>query len=322
VELNRRGPFTFPSVLLCSAVAVLASAASGNRLSAQVASPHADSLANFPDTPVGKLGQTLIEVINGGDSAARIAYVVNHVSDAAIKETSIPERAAWLARVSEQSGGLEVLGATGSQPLEILVKTRRGDHWARIYAFTDPRQGDRLGDYGAIPIRDPAIERTNRWPQRPLFEAEVIREISRHVGAAARRDEFSGVVLVANGERTIFHQAYGLADRSWRIPTRPDTKFNLASMNKMFTAVAIAQLIEAGKLHLEDTLGTILPDYPNQDAARTITIAHLLSHSAGLGMLFDRPGFDRRKRYRTSSDCFPTLRRRAVAVRAWHCVGP
>jgi CubicO group peptidase (beta-lactamase class C family) len=133
----------------------------------------------------------------------------------------------------------------------------------------------------------------------------VVREISRHVGAAARRDEFSGVVLVAKGERTIFHQAYGLADRSWRIPNRLDTKFNLASMNKMFTAVAIAQLLATGKLHLEDTLGTILPDYPNQDAARTITIAHLLSHGAGLGMLFDRPGFDRQKRYRTSSDYFP-----------------
>jgi CubicO group peptidase (beta-lactamase class C family) len=84
-----------------------------------------------------------------------------------------------------------------------------------------------------------------------------------------------------------------------------DTKFNLASMNKMFTAVAIAQLIEAGRLHLEDTLATILPAYPNQEAARTITIAQLLSHSAGLGMLFDRPGFDRRRRYRTSSDYFP-----------------
>jgi D-alanyl-D-alanine carboxypeptidase len=76
-------------------------------------------------------------------------------------------------------------------------------------------------------------------------------------------------------------------------------------MNKMFTAVAIAQLVEAGKLRFQDTLATLLPDYPNRDAARRITIAHLLSHSAGLGMLFDRPGFDRRKRYRTSADYFP-----------------
>jgi CubicO group peptidase (beta-lactamase class C family) len=290
---------------LCSAVAVVVGATTGAHVSAQTASSHADSVASFPDTPVGKLGQTLIEVINSGDSVARTAFLVGHVSDAALKEVPVAERAIWLARVAEQSGGLEVLNATGSQPLEILVKTRRGDHWARIYAFTDPRQGDRLGDYGAVPLRDPAIERTDRWPQRRLSEAEVVSEIGRRVGAAASRDEFSGVVLVAKGERTIFHRAYGLADRSWRIPNRLDTRFNLASMNKMFTAVAIAQLIEAGKLHLEDTLGTILPDYPNKEAARSITIAHLLSHTAGLRMLFDRPEFDRRKRYRTSSDYFP-----------------
>jgi D-alanyl-D-alanine carboxypeptidase len=288
-----------------SAVTMAACAAAGSRVSAQVASPHAASVASFPDTPVGRLGQALIEVINSGDSAARTAFVAGHVSDAALKDVSIAERAVWLGRVAEQSGGLEVLGATGSQPLEILVKTRRGDHWARIYAFTDPQQGDRLGDYGAVPLRDPAIERTDSWSVRRLSEAEMVREISRRVGAAASRDEFSGVVLVAKGERTIFHRAYGQADRSWGIPNRLDTRFNLASMNKMFTAVAIAQLIEAGKLRLDDTLGTILPDYPNREAARTITIAHLLSHTAGLRMLFDRPGFDRRKRYRTSADYFP-----------------
>jgi D-alanyl-D-alanine carboxypeptidase len=259
----------------------------------------------FPDTPVGLLGQSLIEVINTGDSAARAAFIADHVSDGALKEIPAIDRAAWLARVAQQSGGLEVLSATGGNPLEIVVKTRRGNHWAMIYVFPDPRQQEQLGDYGAVPRRDPAIDRTDRWPTRRLSEAEVATEIGRRVGGAARRDEFSGVVLVAKGERIIFQRAYGLADRSWRIPNRVDTKFNLASMGKMFTAVAIGQLIEAGTLHLDDTLGTILPDYPNRHAARTITIAHLLSHSAGLGMLFDRPGFDRRKRYRSSADNLP-----------------
>jgi CubicO group peptidase (beta-lactamase class C family) len=292
------------AALLGAALSLLTGLAPGV-LAAQDASAYPDSIAGFPDTPIGTLGRSLIEVINRGDSTARTDFLTRHVSAAALEETPMAERAAWLARVSRQSGGLEVLRTTGGQPLEILVKTRRGDHWARMYAFADPRQNDRLGDYGVIPVRDPAIERADQWPRRRMTEAEVAGEIGRRLRAAARRDEFSGVVLVAKGERTIFHRAYGLADRSWGIPNRVDTKFNLASMNKMFTAVAIAQLIEAGKLHLEDTLGAILPDYPNREAARTVTIAHLLSHSAGLGMLFDRPGFDRRKRYRSSSDYLP-----------------
>jgi CubicO group peptidase (beta-lactamase class C family) len=294
------------TVLLRGAAVILAAGVGWpTLLSAQADPPLTDSAPRFPDDSIGNLGRLLIEVINRGDSASLTAFVSEHVSEAAIKEVPIAERAAWLATVSSQSGGLDMLQATGTNPLEIVVKTRRGRHWARIYAFADPRQRDRLRDYGAIPIRDPAIERTDTWAQRRLPEAQVVREIARHVDGAARRDEFSGVVLVAKGERVIFHRAYGLADRSWRIPNRLDTKFNLASMNKMFTAVAVAQLIQAGKLHLEDALSRILPDYPNPDAARKITIAHLLSHSAGLGMLFDRPGFDRRKRYRASRDYFP-----------------
>ena len=293
------------AALHCAVLTLLAGAVPGRYASAQTAPAPADIQAIFPDTPIGQLGRMLIEVINRGDSVARAAFLVDHVSDAAAREMPIAEREAWLARVSRQSGGLQVLSATGSEPLEILVKTRRGDHWARIYVFADPSQRDRLGNYGAVSLRDPAIEQTDRWPEHRMSEAEVVREIGRRVEAAARRDEFSGVVLVAKGARTIFHRAYGLADRSWKIANRLDTRFNLASMNKMFTAVAIAQLVEAGKLDLGDTLGTILPDYPNRSAARSITVPHLLSHSAGLGMLFDRPGFDRRKRYRLSSDYFP-----------------
>jgi len=287
------------------ALTFLACAISVGHISAQAKPPHPDSPAGFPDTPIGKVGHGLIQVINAGDSAARVAFLAAHLSDAALEETPLAERAEWLARVAEQSGGLQVLEAKGDRPLEILVKIRRGEHWARIYAFPDDRQPGRIRGYGAIPVRDPAIERTAVRAARRLPEAEVVEEIARRVTAAVEREEFSGVVLVATGDRTLFHRAYGLADRSWRIRNQLDTKFNLASMNKMFTAVAIGQLIEAGKLRFEDTLARVLPEYPNRGAARRITIAHLLSHSAGLGTLFDRAGFDRRKRYRASADYFP-----------------
>ncbi len=62
-----------------------------------------------------------------------------------------------------------------------------------------------------------------------------------------------------------------------------DTKLNIASVTKMFTAVAIFQLIEQGKLSLTDTVGKILPDYPNKQIVGKVTVHHLLSHSSGLG---------------------------------------
>ena len=57
-------------------------------------------------------------------------------------------------------------------------------------------------------------------------------------------------------------------------------------MNKMFTAVATLQLVEAGKLALDDPIGKHLPDYPNKEVAAKVTVRHLLTHTGGTGDIF------------------------------------
>ena len=76
------------------------------------------------------------------------------------------------------------------------------------------------------------------------------------------------------------------------MPNTLDTKFNLGSMNKMFTAVTIAQLVEQGKLSYDDPLSKFLPDFPSAEAAKKIRIKHLLTHTSGLGSYFNDE-FDR-----------------------------
>jgi CubicO group peptidase (beta-lactamase class C family) len=90
------------------------------------------------------------------------------------------------------------------------------------------------------------------------------------------------VILVAKNGKPIYQRAAGMASRAWNAPNRMDTKFNTASIGKMFTAVAIAQLVEQGKLSYEDTLEKTLSDYPNQEIARKVTVRHLLTHTSGL----------------------------------------
>jgi CubicO group peptidase (beta-lactamase class C family) len=68
----------------------------------------------------------------------------------------------------------------------------------------------------------------------------------------------------------------------------------MASMDKMFTAVATLQLVKAGKLKLDDSIGKYLSDYPNQELARKVTIRQLLSHTGGTGDIFG-PEFDRHR---------------------------
>ena len=102
----------------------------------------------------------------------------------------------------------------------------------------------------------------------------------------ASTDQFSGVVLIdQNGEHRV-EKAFGLADRTLGVPIAIDTKFNLGSMNKMFTAVSILQLVEQGRLSVGDRIIDVLPDYPNWEVAAAVTIDQLLTHTAGMGDVF------------------------------------
>jgi len=118
-------------------------------------------------------------------------------------------------------------------------------------------------------------------------------------------DQFSGAVLVAQNDQILLEKAYGLAKRSPDVPNNVDTKFNLGSMNKMFTAVAILQLMEQGKLSLDDTIIEHLPDYPNSEVAGQVTIHHLLTHTSGLGDVFTGKFIENPNLYRSNTDFLP-----------------
>lgn len=121
----------------------------------------------------------------------------------------------------------------------------------------------------------------------------------------ASRDEFSGAALIGHGEDVVWETAAGLANRELNLPNLSDTRFNLGSMNKMFTAVAILQLREQGQLALDDTIAAYLPDYPNDEVAGSITIHQLLTHTSGLGDVFTAEFNADPHAYRSNRDYLP-----------------
>lgn len=126
---------------------------------------------------------------------------------------------------------------------------------------------------------------------------KLAADLDAYLDDLAQKDELSGVVLLTRGSETLFSKAYGLADRERNIPNRIDTKLNLASMNKMFTGMAIAQLAEKGKLSFDDKVGKHLPDYPN----------HLLTHTSGLGSYWNPRYQAAKDRLQTLGDFLPTF---------------
>ena len=120
--------------------------------------------------------------------------------------------------------------------------------------------------------------------------------------AASGVGDFSGAVLVARDGRTLFEGAYGLADRERQVPNTPLTQFRVGSMNKMLTAVAALQLVQAGTLRLDAPLGTYLTDYPNAEVGSKVTLHHLLTHTGGTGDIFGPEFTAHRSELRTTGD--------------------
>lgn len=117
-----------------------------------------------------------------------------------------------------------------------------------------------------------------------LTKPQLVRQLSAYVDRLASRGVFSGAVLFADEQGVLYQSAKGMADLRFQVPNNVDTRFNLASMNKMFTAISILQLAQANKLSLQDKLVRYVD--PSLFAAadfQHITLQQLLSHTAGLG---------------------------------------
>ena len=123
-------------------------------------------------------------------------------------------------------------------------------------------------------------------PEPPLSQDELLALVRAAMDERSRADSFSGVVLLARGAEVVLQEASGLASQEFAAPNQVGTRFNLGSINKIFTRVAIGQLVEKGKLTLEDTIGKFLPDYPNRDAAEKVTVRQLLDMTSGIGDFF------------------------------------
>lgn len=233
------------------------------------------------EPPARRRFDTWLAAFNSGDRAKVAAY---HAEN--------PDQGEPGAQASEVDDTLEFMQMTGGFEVKkteeatatrfvVILKERESDQFARATLEVDaaaPHRARRLEIWG---IQTPAEFQPPRMTQAAAIEA-----LRGEVDKAVSRDRFSGAVLVARDGVPIFAQAYGYADREKKVANQLDTRFRIGSMNKMFTAVATLQLVQAGKLALSDTVGKILPDYPDKALASKVTIHHLLTHTGGTGDFF------------------------------------
>lgn len=109
-------------------------------------------------------------------------------------------------------------------------------------------------------------------------KALALQQLSQ---ATADNGLFSGAVLVADQGEIIYQEAFGLANREWNIPNTTDTKFRLASVSKQFCTMVVMQLVQEGRIALDDKITDHLPYYRN-DTGDRITVHHLMAHQSGI----------------------------------------
>jgi len=110
---------------------------------------------------------------------------------------------------------------------------------------------------------------------------ELIGQIEQLVQQEMEDGPIPGVsVAVEHDGQLLMARGFGFADLEHDVPVGPETVFRIGSVTKQFTALAILQLVEQGKIALDDEITRFLPDYPVQ--GHTVTIHHLLTHTSGI----------------------------------------
>ena len=240
--------------------------------------------SQLPDTPAGNQARGWLEVFNAGDVEKRREFL----------QKNYPSRLERFDRETEmrhRTGGFDVVKVVESTPNKIvlLIQERLGDQIAQFTVEVEPAPPHAVKQF-----QFQGLPRTGEFAIPHLSDSELVTSLRKRVHDLVAADLFSGAVLVAKDGKTVFAQAYGLADREKKTPNTLKTRFRLGSMNKMFTAVATLQLVQNGKLDLKAPFGNYLTDYSNKDVASKVTIEQMLTHTGGTGDIFG-PEFDKNR---------------------------
>lgn len=233
------------------------------------------------NSPAEQRAREYLALVNAGGSGEVANYVRSNFASRALEGTSVDRRVlavgfyryflgpAQFVRfhpISPTKGSIVFQSALQGRLQRLTVEVEP-DAPHRVTAITGPE---------SIPGTGPTAHN----------ESERIALLDQFVRQLAGTRYFSGVVVLVRGGAPVFQKAYGDAEWRFGVPHTLDTRFYAGSIAKTFTAVAIAQLVEQGKISWDDPLARFVPGYPTPEAAAKIRIKHLLAHTSGLGNVY------------------------------------
>lgn len=237
----------------------------------------------MPDNHHGALAEQVISALSTGEGEAFATLLSTNGTPTFAQSRNAVDDRTFARKFGFRSQGLaiwgrRVFGAEGDE-LNVLATENLTGRWRQItFIFAK----DKIDSFGIAYAMPPEHDRPG-----PLTKAQAQKKIAAYLDAAESAGLFSGVVLIAQHEDILLQSAHGLASARYAVPNTLATRFNLASVNKMFTASLILRMVEAGNLSLETPVSDILDDsWIAPEIGAKITIRHLLTHMSGLGSYF------------------------------------
>ncbi len=265
---------------VCLAVALSiapAPAAAGAAVAQEAADPDPDPLP-LPDVPEARALPEFLEAFDSGRYEALSDFFREHLADPEGDgdENPVAGAASYWLSVYHELGPVDLESIERDDPPPLFwVRGEVTGGWAGFRFWTDSI--GRIEGFGVMRGVRPA-----GVPSSPAVDPRELPErLARYFDALAAHDLYSGAAVVARNGVPIFEGAWGWADRDLRVPNRPDTRFDIASVTKTFTAVAIAQLAGRGVLSLDEPVERWLPELPDH-VGEVVTIRHLLTHTSGI----------------------------------------
>ncbi|HEX4809846.1 MAG TPA: serine hydrolase domain-containing protein [Bryobacteraceae bacterium] len=255
------------------------------------------------DSPVLDTFQQWLSAFNSGDAGKISAFWQKYGS------RQLPSsRSSFDLRLRKATGGMSIFRITEQTQTHLvaLMKEGRGRYSESIMdlaATSPPVVGRLIGR----PVPPP-----DSYPSRASNDADLASKVREQIAQMYGTDAFSGAILIAHQGEVLLDQAWGDADIARNVRNTPETQFSIGSMNKMFTAVAILQLVSQGKLALDAPIAKYWPDYPNHDLAARVTVRELLDHTAGTGEIFVPEVETHRSELHTLADVVKLLGNRSV----------
>lgn len=261
--------------------------------------PFESAAQDEDEAPDAERIRQLAEVIGRSDPEAARAFAEESYAESFIEMAPMERHVAILMDPDMRRFELREVQSEGPTQATGLLYDDLTELWREVVVEVESEAPHRITGIRLRPAAPPEGQQITE----ALSDADLRERLSAYLERLAGADAFSGAVLLAHEGEVVFEEAYGEANKDFGAPNRVDTKFNLGSMNKMFTAVAVLQLVEEDRLSLDDPLSKYLPDFPSPEAAEKIQIKHLLTHTSGLGSYFTEE-FQRSSRahFRTVDD--------------------